>query len=89
MPFSPVELIAKHQKVCYPGEEGGGTVEKMRQFYAFHLSSLFIMIKGLFLDKMLFDWTLETPTFTSTKFAIKKVFRLKCNKVLTELCLLI
>ena len=45
------------------------TVEKMRQFYAFRINSLFIMILGLFLDKILFDWTLETPTYTSTKFA--------------------
>ena len=30
----------------------GGTVEKMRQFYAFHTSSLFITIQGLNLDKI-------------------------------------
>ena len=48
-------------------------MEKMKQLYAFHLNSLFIMIQGLFIDKILFDWTLETPTYTSTKFAINEI----------------
>ena len=46
--------------------------QKLGNSMHFILEACFFTIQGLFLDKILFDWTKETPTNTSTEFAIKK-----------------